>query len=191
MRLVLGLGNPGKEYESTRHNSGFDTVDMLAAFFQVKLKERCSFTLTSALVDAVDPPVELIKPLTYMNRSGDILAHFPLVKAEDLIVICDQMDLPLGMIRIRKKGGDAGHNGLKSIISNLDGERGFIRIYVGIGRPAEGVSVPDHVLGKDPDQETRQIGIEKAKNAVIDILKGMKIEDAMQKYNATVPINCD
>lgn len=134
MQLILGLGNPGAKYANSRHNVGFDAVEACAAFFQVRLRKRCFRLYRQAKVGS---SVTLVEPLTYMNNSGEVMQYFPDVKAEEIVVVCDQMDLPPGLIRIRRGGSSAGHNGLKSLIDAL-GSSNFTRIYIGIGRPAEG-----------------------------------------------------
>ncbi len=186
MKIILGLGNPGSEYKETRHNCGFKVVELCAAFFHLKLKKRC-FRLYERSKLIINNDVNyLIKPLTFMNNSGNILHYFKNVEAKDIIVIADQMDLPLSYIRVKKGGGNAGHNGLKSIIENLNGEKSFIRIYVGIGRPKQGDSVVNHVLGEEENKELFNQGIEKANNALIDILNEMPLEKVMQKYNVKI-----
>lgn len=186
MKLILGLGNPGSEYKETRHNCGFKVVELCAAFFQLKLKKRCFRLYQRSKLIKNNELIYLIKPLTYMNKSGDILRHFKNIKAEDIVVISDQMDLPLSYIRIKKGGGNAGHNGLRSIIENLNGEKSFIRIYVGIGRPKEGVSVVDHVLGEEEQKDLFNQGVEKANKALIDIINNEPLEKVMQKYNVKI-----
>lgn len=178
MRLILGLGNPGAKYEHSRHNVGFDVVDTCAAFFQVILKKRCFRLYRQA---KVGEDVLLVQPLTFMNASGAILKHFPQTIASDMIVICDQLDLPPGMIRIRNGGSSAGHNGLKSLIECL-GNGDFIRIYIGIGRPKEGVSVVGHVLGQ-PEDESIAEGIRLACEALIDLIEGKPLQEVMVAYN--------
>ena len=173
--IILGLGNPGSKYENTRHNAGFNVTDRLAAFFHVKLRKRCFRPYRQARIkDSL-----IIQPLTYMNRSGSVLNYFRTEK--QLIVVCDQLDLPPGMIRIRRKGSSAGQRGLQSIIDET-GSEAFIRIYVGIGRPGHGQSVVEHVLapGDDPLLET---GIQKATEAVIKLLQGSDITEVMDEYN--------
>lgn len=123
----------------------------------------------------------LVQPLTYMNASAKVLKHFPGIEASDIIVICDQLDLPPGMIRIRKGGSSAGHNGLKSLIEHL-GSGEFIRIYVGIGRPKEGVSVVDHVLGNMDDERILD-GIRLASQALVELVEGKMLQEVMVAYN--------
>ena len=143
---VFGLGNPGARYKGTRHNAGFETVEKVAAQLGIKLRKRC-FRLYRK---AVSGSLVLIEPLTYMNRSGDI-AKECLKDGDQVVVVVDQMDLPPGCIRIRHGGSSAGHNGLKSMIAAIGSD--FIRVYIGIGRPAEGVSVPDHVLSRCSEED--------------------------------------
>ncbi len=181
MRLMLGLGNPGTKYEHTRHNVGFDAVQSCAAFFQVKLKKRCFRLYRQAPVQMGAQEVLLVQPLTYMNNSGKILKHWPAVQPHDIVVVCDQLDLPPGMIRIRKGGSSAGHNGLKSLMEHL-GSGDFIRIYVGVGRPAEGSGVVEHVLGRSSDPAL-QVGVDLAAQALAELVQGTPVEEVMLAYN--------
>jgi len=154
MLVIFGLGNPGPKYDGTRHNAGVDTLASLAAFFQVKLRKRCFYNYRSALVTAGEKEVKLVFPLTYMNNSGEVVKSV-VKEGDEVLVICDQMDLEPGRIRLRFKGSSsAGHNGLKSMMAYLP--EGFMRLYIGVGHPSEGVSVPDHVLSRfSPDEEKR------------------------------------
>lgn len=186
MKLVLGLGNLGAEYKETRHNCGFKVVELCAAFFHLKMEKRCFRLYESAKLTTLNDTYLFIKPLTYMNNSGEILRYFKKVKSSDIIVICDQMDLPLSFIRIKKGGGDAGHNGLKSIIKNLKGEKDFTRIYVGIGRPEKGKSVVEHVLGVEENKDQFYQGIEKANEALKALINGESIDKLMQQYNVKI-----
>lgn len=179
--FVFGLGNPGPEYQGSRHNVGFLTVEKMAAQKGVNLKKRCLRPFRAARIN--DGRDVLVEPLTYMNNSGMAVPY--LLKDEDrLIVICDQMDLPPGKIRIRLKGGSAGHNGLKSIIQYWSED--FIHVYIGVGRPEEGVSVPDHVLSRfSPEDELLiQKATDKAAEAVLDILDGKPINEIIQSANS-------
>jgi PTH1 family peptidyl-tRNA hydrolase len=146
MKLIVGLGNPGPQYAHTRHNAGFQVVDRFAA--------RNRFTLRKMQFNAVviqgtyaDQKVLLARPMTFMNDSGRAVAplvHWLKLEIADLLVVYDEIDLPLGKLRLRPDGGSAGHNGMKSIIQNL-GTEVFARLRVGVGRPlGSGVS---HVLG--------------------------------------------
>ena len=177
--IVVGLGNPGLEYEKTRHNVGFLALERVARLKGVKLRKR----LLKPYATASFPPHALIKPLTYMNNSGRV---FPmLVKDGDaVIVIVDQMDLPPGRIRIRRGGGSAGHNGLKSIIEHYGED--FLRVYIGIGRPENGKSVVEHVLSEFSETEQVLIdrAIEEASRSIVDILNGERLELVIQKANS-------
>ncbi len=181
MKFVLGLGNPGAKYEHTRHNVGFDVVEACAAFFQVRLRKRCFRLYRQARIVQNGQIVHLVEPLTYMNNSGEVLSELPPVQADELLVVCDQMDLPQGMIRIRRGGSSAGHNGLKSLMEKL-GTGDFVRVYVGIGRPESGVSVVDHVLGYEDSPLLKQ-GIASATQALCDLLNGSSVEEVMIAYN--------
>lgn len=129
----------------------------------------------------------IVKPLTFMNRSGIILPElrrFSPSLAEQLIIVCDNMDLPPGQIRIRTGGSSAGHNGIKSIMEYTS-DPGFIRVYVGVGRPDQGVSVVDHVLSRPGESETPSFdaGIERAVDALRSILDGVELSKVMNEYN--------
>ena len=155
MKIVAGLGNPGKEYESTPHSIGFEVADAAAGGIGAAFRLAASFK--GALADGrfAGGKVLFVKPMTFMNLSGDCVA--PVVKyhnatAADLVVVSDDIDLPVGRIRIRRGGGAGGHNGLKSIIERL-GSPDFVRLRIGVGRDkADKSEVVGHVLGKfDPD----------------------------------------
>ena len=184
MIVVLGLGNPGSKYEHTRHNVGFDAVVRAAAFFQATLKKRCFRLYRQAKVrsDAGDEAL-LVQPLTYMNASGNIIGSFG--KDDDFVVVCDNMDLAAGGLRIRKGGGASGQKGLNSIAENL-GRSDFIRIYIGIGRPAEGTDVLDHVIGVEPAGEKKDAidkAIEDAARAIVKYINGATVEELQLEFN--------
>lgn len=191
MIVVLGLGNPGASYEHTRHNVGFDAVDKAAAFLQVKLKKRCFRLYREAKVlgpscdgkKTMSQKASLVEPLTFMNASGDIVRYFD--KASDFVVVCDNMDLAAGGLRIKKGGGASGQKGLGSIAQQL-GRNDFLRIYIGIGRPMEGVAVVDHVLGCEPEGERKDAmekAIEDAAMAIVKYIEGASIEELQLEYN--------
>lgn len=184
MKLILGLGNPGTKYEQSRHNVGFAVVEQSAAFFQVRLKKRCFRLYRYAKLAIRGSSNLLVQPLTYMNNSGKIAKHFRKQSCKDMIVVVDQMDLPLGMIRIREGGSSAGHNGLKSLIEEF-GCSDFVRIYVGIGRPAPGVSVVDHVLSKEEDPRF-DAGVKLATEALCALIEGTSIKEVIHAYNRRV-----
>lgn len=154
MLVIFGLGNPGLKYEGTRHNAGVETLGKLAASYRKKLVRRCFSSYKSCIITSESgQKVKLVFPLTYMNSSGLAVAK-TVSDGDRVLVICDQMDLPCGRIRLRAKGSNAGHNGLKSMMEALP--EGFMRLYIGVGRPQEGVSVIDHVLTRF-SQEDRQL----------------------------------
>ena len=154
MKIVAGLGNPGREYESTPHSIGFEVAEAVAREMGAAFRRSPSFKGELADGRFANGKVMVVKPMTFMNLSGDCVA--PVVKyhnatADDLVVISDDIDLPVGRIRIRKGGSAGGHNGLKSIIERL-GTPDFIRLRIGVGRDAtDRREVVGHVLGKfDP-----------------------------------------
>ena len=163
MFVVFGLGNPGLKYEGTRHNVGVETLQKMAAYFQVKLKKRCFSSYEEAIANE---NIKLVFPLTYMNRSGKVVNR-TVKEFDELIVICDQMDLPCGKIRLKRGGSSAGHNGLKSMLEAYP--QNFIRMYIGVGRPQEGISVSDHVLSRFSEQDRALI--EKAEAKAAEILE--------------------
>jgi PTH1 family peptidyl-tRNA hydrolase len=157
VKVVAGLGNPGEEHRDSRHNAGYLVVAGLAAEFGIELRAgRGDFVSGVGRIAGVE--VELVLPLTYMNRSGlavrDALALAG-ATPDDLLVVCDDVDLPLGQLRFRRRGGDGGHNGLGSIIEVLSTDA-FARLRLGVGRPPAGVEVTDFVLDRFlPDEESR------------------------------------
>lgn len=133
-----------------------------------------------------DGTFHLVKPLTFMNNSGSVIPSlerkFPF-ETEELIIICDNLDLPEGTIRLRKGGSHAGHNGLKSLIDYLGGQTDFLRLYIGIGRPDTDTSAVDHVLGVPENPKQLNSGIVRGVEALTSLLKGAPIERVMNEYN--------
>lgn len=153
MKLIVGLGNPGKEYENTRHNSGFCVMDELAKECQVQIEQK-KFKSLIATTRIHGEQVMLMKPQTYMNNSGEAVIEavkFYHIDLEDILVIYDDMDMPIGKIRLREKGSAGGQNGVKSIIAHLH-TQDFKRIRVGIGKDSR-VPIVDWVLGKIRKEE--------------------------------------
>ncbi|MBI4328935.1 MAG: aminoacyl-tRNA hydrolase [Chloroflexi bacterium] len=188
--LVVGLGNPGLEYARSRHNVGFRVVEMLSRRHGIPLRtRRGKATIGEGRVGTGEDgrPVLLAKPRTYMNLSGEAVG--PLVRngdirLSDLLVVCDDLDLPLGKIRLRPGGSAGGHNGLRSIIAALDTPE-FPRLRVGIGRPEEAGEEPiEHVLGPFRPEELPVAGaaIERAAQAVLCFLEE-GIDQAMNRFN--------
>ena len=147
MKMIVGLGNPGRKYANTRHNMGWEALDRVADAAGIKVNVNRYHGLTGMGVIEGEKVI-LVKPLTYMNLSGDCvqpLAAYYKIPPEDILVICDDVNLPLGRIRFRKSGSAGGHNGLKSIISRL-GSDAFPRLRLGVGGPEAGIDLVDHVL---------------------------------------------
>ena len=192
MQVFVGLGNPGEQYAHTRHNAGFETIDLLAATAGVSYwKTSCGCLLGMGkirLSDGTQEEVLLAKPQSYMNLSGGPVSHICKEydqKPEDLVIIHDELDINPGTVRIKKGGGHAGHNGLRSIIDKC-GTRDFVRIRVGIGRPPGKMKVPDFVLSvpKKHDEEEFQHACALAHDAAISYLE-VGLNKAQSKYNAS------
>lgn len=154
MKLIVGLGNPGREYAGTRHNVGFDVADELAERMGVTFRRSWRFPAELAEGALEGERVILVKPRTFMNRSGEAVA--PLMSKKgvtpaDVIVVVDDVDLPLGRLRLRKAGSAGGHNGLKSIIASIGSDQ-FPRVRIGIGRDTAR-DTADHVLGRFTPEE--------------------------------------
>ncbi len=196
MILVVGLGNPGREYSLSKHNIGFMAVDELANRLGVSIGKKGFKSLyAEALKD--EKKLILLKPQTYMNRSGeavrDATAFFK-IPTEDIIVIYDEMDLPLGTIKIKVGGGSAGHKGIESIIMNL-GDLGFIRVRIGIEKPARKSGGAGHVLSgfREEEREVITDTLTKAADAVLEIIT-QGVNSAMNKFNRKEdlkPVNQD
>jgi len=185
VKLIVGLGNPGKRYERTRHNLGFLIVDYVAKQNEVAVKRK----LCSALVGESSDHGEkflFVKPQTYMNRSGEpvkeLLSRFH-ATADDVVVVYDDLDLPFGRIRLRPKGSAGGHRGVLSIMEELAGAS-FYRVRVGIGRPPQGVDPVDYVLQPFDAEESAALGgvISRAAEAVMSLLREGS-QPAMERFN--------
>lgn len=186
MFVIAGLGNPTEKYAKTRHNAGFDTIDILAEKLNVKMKKTVFNAMVGKTVIGGEKTL-LVKPLTFMNLSGNavrsVCRFYKIDPKEKLIVIYDDSDLEEGRLRLRKKGSAGSHNGMKSIVSCLGTEE-FFRIRVGIGNRPEQMDMVDYVLGRF-DKETRKImedAFAKAADAAVDIVEhGM--DHAMNQFN--------
>ena len=183
--IIAGLGNPGPRFENTRHNVGFDTIDLLSAKFDIPLKKN-KFKALYGEGKIGGRNILLVKPQTFMNASGEsireIVDYFN-VDMERLIVIFDDIDIPFGDVRIKRKGSAGTHNGMKSVIYQLVRDD-FPRIKIGIGKQAEGWDLADFVLSKFSKEERKIINksLDKAAEAAELILSG-GIENAMAKIN--------
>ena len=191
MKLVVALGNIGREYAGTRHNIGFMTADLLAERWgdtEAWRKADNAFYLEKRMPEKC----WVIKPTTYMNNSGVALADFANfyhIPPEDVLVIQDDMDLPVGTLRIRRKGSSGGHNGLKSIERAL-GSQAYPRIKVGIGHPVhQEQAVISHVLHpfQGEDKEKVQEALDQAADAVEAWMKGAAVGELMQQFNKKAP----
>jgi PTH1 family peptidyl-tRNA hydrolase len=189
MKLVVGLGNPGREYSGTRHNVGFAVLGELARKHGINFDKRCCHSRAGE-GRIGEQQVVLAKPQTYMNLSGEAVAALMRkykIKLSDILVIHDDLDLPLGKVRIRANGSAGGHNGLKSIIGSI-GSMEFPRLKIGIGRPEnvgiERQDVIDHVLS-DFDAVDRKIAQEAVARAAeaIEAIIQQGLEVAMNQYN--------
>ncbi len=186
MYLIAGLGNPEKKYDATRHNIGFETVDLLSHKLGIKLtKLKHKALWGDGFVGS--EKVIIAKPQTYMNLSGESIrdiAEFYKIPTENIIIICDDINLDTGRIRIRPKGSDGGHNGLKSIIYQL-ADDGFVRIRMGVGAPRdERYDLADYVLGKFSKEEIELLT--KTANTVVEAVECIIKNDvatAMNRYN--------
>ena len=191
MKLVVALGNIGREYAGTRHNIGFMTADLLAERWgdtEAWRKTDNAFYLEKRMPEKC----WVIKPTTYMNNSGVAVADFANfyhIPPEDVLVIQDDMDLPVGTLRIRRKGSSGGHNGLKSIERAL-GSQAYPRIKVGIGHPVhQEQAVISHVLHpfQGVDKEKVQEALDQAADAVEAWMKGAEVGELMQQFNKKAP----
>jgi PTH1 family peptidyl-tRNA hydrolase len=179
LRLVVGLGNPGKPYEDTRHNAGFMVADKIAQDFNLAFnKTKFDATLGRGFIENVD--VLLAKPMAFMNRSGpplQKLAHYFRIPSEDMLVIHDDIDLAFGRLKIKEKGGHGGHNGIRSIMDAFGGGN-FVRLRIGVGRSEAGENVTDHVLGRFSADKAEMVVrvISAARDAVVTMLcEGTKV----------------
>ena len=187
MFVIVGLGNPEKKYEGTRHNIGFAVIDALADKYNISIKDKKHKALCgTGVIEGVK--VMLVKPLTYMNLSGDSVADvmnfYKLDPEEDMLVVYDDISLAPGNIRVRKKGSAGGHNGIKSIIARC-GTQNFMRVRVGVGEKPEGWDLADHVLGHFSDEDSRLVreAVDDAIGAIVRMSRG-DVDQAMNNYNA-------
>src|SRR5262249_32792799 len=191
LRLAFGLGNPGSDYESTRHNVGYDVLAHLARregllFEPAESLERYDGPKAFTCARSFEPDALLVRPTTLMNRSGEIapaLLRWAGVEADGLLVVVDDLDLPLAKLRLRPHGGSGGHNGLKSIIESLGTDR-FPRLRVGIGRSRTGAA--RHVLARFEDSErgTIERALAEAADALFVWLRDGDIEACMTRFHS-------
>ena len=187
-KMIVGLGNPGEKYEETKHNMGFMAIDLLAKELGVSFSMEKTFMAEVASTFVNGEKVFLVKPQTFMNESGravkPLLTYYN-IDAEDLTVVVDDMDSPVGRVRLRQKGSSGGQRGIKSILVHLATEQ-FNRVKIGIGRPHEGKTVVAHVLSKfdKAEREAAQEGIFKAVDALKFYLESNDFTKTMNKFNS-------
>ncbi|MBQ6811946.1 MAG: aminoacyl-tRNA hydrolase [Agathobacter sp.] len=187
MFVIVGLGNPGKKYENTRHNVGFMAIDALAEKYGISISEKKHKALCgSGVIEGMK--VLLVKPQTYMNLSGEsvaeVLNFYKLDPEEEMLVIYDDISLAPGNIRIRKKGSAGGHNGIKSLIAHA-GTQGFMRIKIGVGEKPSGWDLADYVLGHFSEEDTVKLKeiMQDVIQAAVLMTQG-DVQKAMNDYNA-------
>lgn len=187
MFLIVGLGNPGKQYEHTRHNIGFDVMDAIADKYNISISEKKHKALCGkGVIEGVK--VVLAKPQTFMNLSGEsvaeLLHYYKLAPEEELLVIYDDISLAPGNIRIRKKGSAGGHNGIKNMIA-MTGTQEFLRIKVGVGEKPKGWDLADYVLGHF-DASDRERVEKAAANAITaaEMILRQEVDQAMNDFNS-------
>lgn len=185
MYLIVGLGNPEKDYRDTRHNMGFNTINKLAEEYEIEVtKNKFKGLYGSGIIEG--EKVILLKPQTFMNLSGESIKEilqFYKIEIEQLIIIYDDIDIEPGVIKVRKIGGAGTHNGMKSVIHELNTQN-FKRIRVGIGMPEKKGDLIEYVIGAIPEEDKEKLdkGTDLAKEAVIEIIKN-GIDIAMNKFN--------
>ena len=185
MYLIVGLGNPEQDYDKTRHNMGFHVVNKLAKKYDIQVnKNKFKGLLGTGIIEA--EKVILLKPQTYMNLSGESIKEvvdFYKIDFKNIIVIYDDMDIDIGTIKLRKKGGPGSHNGMKSVILCLGTEE-FPRVRIGIGKPENKEDMINYVIGYVPEEEFNKLdkSTTLGKDAVVDIILN-GIDNAMNKYN--------
>ena len=182
MKVVIGLGNPGVRYEMSRHNIGFQVVDQLAKTYHILIStKRFKSFYGTGQIDSQE--IALVKPMTFMNLSGEAvkkLVNFFQVRLGDLIVVHDDMDLSFGRIRFKRRGGDGGHQGVRSIIELMGGNN-FLRLKVGIGRPPQGMDPAEYVL--NDFNQSEQSRVDELLNRAAEALKVMLLEGLQRAMN--------
>jgi PTH1 family peptidyl-tRNA hydrolase len=188
IKLIIGLGNPGPDYEQTRHNAGFWFVDQLAQQYGGTLKSESRFHGQLCRITAEGHDIRLLKPTTFMNRSGQAvaaLANYFKVTPEEILVAHDELDIPCGSCRLKKGGGHGGHNGLRDIISAL-GTRDFYRLRIGIDHPGDAKKVVNYVLNRPSksDMDAIEESLIDANRSISDILSG-EFQKAMNQLHCS------
>jgi peptidyl-tRNA hydrolase, PTH1 family len=188
MKLIVGLGNPGREYEKTRHNAGYMVIDRLVSRFAPGAPARARFNAAIVEAPIADQPCLLAKPTTYMNRSGPAVAEavrfYKLDLPTDVLILVDDLYLPAGTIRVRPAGGSAGHNGLEDLERAL-GTQDYPRLRIGIDPKPPYMDQADYVLGRFSDEQWAKVApaLDKAAEAV-ELFVSKGLDAAMNKFNA-------
>ena len=187
MFIIAGLGNPGKKYAGTRHNSGFAALDIISDRYHIPVETKKFHSLCgTGMIDG--QKVLLLKPQTYMNLSGEAVRaavdFYQADPASSLVVICDDVSMSAGSIRVRAKGSAGGHNGLKNIIAHL-GTQDFMRVKIGVGEKPEGYDLADYVLGHFPLLEQADMidAFDRAARAAAALVTAQDIQTVMSTYN--------
>ena len=185
MYLIVGLGNPEEDYSNTRHNMGFNVINKLAEKYEIDVIRKKHKSLMGK-GEIEGEKVILLKPQTYMNLSGEAVKDcydFYKIEEDKLIVIYDDIDINPGIIRLRKVGGTGTHNGMKSVVHELNTQK-FARVRIGIGKPEDGTDLVEYVIGAVDEDDVPHLkeGVNKAAEAVVEIIKN-GIDIAMNKFN--------
>ena len=187
VELIVGLGNPGSNYDRTRHNAGADLVLELAKSYQVAMKHESKFFGDTAKINIDGRDVRLLIPTTFMNRSGQsvaALARFYQVPVEAILVVHDELDIAPGSARFKKGGGHGGHNGLRDIVQSLGNNKSFARLRIGIGHPGDARQVADYVLKKASPSDQQLIS-----NSIDDALRTLPLAIAGQWERAMTALH--
>jgi len=186
--LIVGLGNPGSGYEQTRHNAGFWFVDALAEHYSAQFRDEKRFHGEVATLELNGSRIYLLKPSTYMNRSGQAMAaliNYYRIPVSQVLVAHDELDLAVGVVRIKSGGGHGGHNGLRDIISACGSDAGFLRLRIGVGHPGNSKQVVDYVLHKPSADERIEIEAAIADAvAVLPLLHSDDLQQAQQQLHS-------
>lgn len=188
IKLIVGLGNPGPEYENTRHNAGAMFLAQIAEAHQQNLKPEKKFHGLHAKINIQGQDLHLLFPTTYMNRSGQAvqaICQFYKISPEEILVVHDELDIPCGTMKLKQGGGHGGNNGLRDIIEKFGGNKNFKRLRLGISHPGHSSKVTGHVLGKPTAKEAEQLSacIDEADRHLKEVISG-DWQKAMQKLHS-------
>lgn len=191
IELIVGLGNPGQQYENTRHNAGSWFIEALARHYSTPLKPESKYYGITGRTNIDGREVRLLFPTTFMNRSGQgvaALSQFFKIKPENILVAHDELDLPPGIVRLKTGGGHGGHNGLRDIVAQLGNNKSFHRLRIGVGHPGNSDQVTGYVLGKTPRPEKALINacIDESVHHLPSIVSGdyQKVMNKLHRFDA-------